>query len=604
MIWLYFISALVISLALVPLVRYVSIQRGLVVEPRMDRWHHDPTPTMGGIGIVLAFSVTIIVSWILNPSQAEIPWGILVGALVIFILGLYDDIKELSPPMKITGQLVAASLVVAQGYSTNFFTPRIENAIVAQIPNIVLSLIWIVGITNAINLLDNMDGLAAGIAFIAAMFLGYLFWRTGNYSMLTVSIALAGSILGFLVYNFPPASIFVGDSGSMFLGFILSVLAIARQPQASNVLAILGVPTLLFLLPILDTALVTTTRILRGESPAHGGRDHTSHRLIAFGFSERQVLLALFSVAIITGITGLVIEALDYWLSLILVPLLIVILAIITVYLARLKVVVDTDSRHPGTFSKMMIDLTYRRRVFEITLDLFLIGISLYIAFLLSGSFRMTDEIMRSFMSSLPWAIGTAYASFFIFGVYRGVWRYIGIDSLVRFSKATLGSVVLLVLVMNWLLNFDYIGVQLYLTYGLFLFMGIAATRASFRILDQSRSQPTKNPSKKVLIIGAGDKGELVTRWILMKPELEMRAAGILDNDPYMKGRQIHGIEVLGNYDDLKYMIESKKIDGVIFSNSAQLDADVISDIISTCEIKNIWAKELRFEFETVVLPQ
>ncbi len=604
MIWLYFISALVISLALVPFVRYVSIQRGLVVEPRMDRWHHDPTPTMGGIGIVLAFSVTIIVSWILNPSQAEIPWGILAGALVIFILGLYDDIKELSPPMKITGQLVAASLVVAQGYSTNFFTPRIENAIVAQIPNIVLSLIWIVGITNAINLLDNMDGLAAGIAFIAAMFLGYLFWRTGNYSMLTVSIALAGSILGFLVYNFPPASIFMGDSGSMFLGFILSVLAIARQPQASNVLAILGVPTLLFLLPILDTALVTTTRILRGESPAHGGRDHTSHRLIAFGFSERQVLLALFSVAIITGITGLVIEALDYWLSLILVPLLIVTLAVLTVYLARLKVVVDTDSRHPGTFSKIMIDLTYRRRVFEITLDLFLIGISLYIAFLLSGSFRMTDEIMRSFMSSLPWAIGTAYASFFIFGVYRGVWRYIGIDSLVRFSKATLGSVVLLVLVMNWLLNFDYIGVQLYLTYGLFLFMGIAATRASFRILDQSRSQPTKNPNKKVLIIGAGDKGELVIRWILMKPELEMRAAGILDNDPYMKGRQIHGIEVLGNYDDLKYMIESKKIDGVIFSNSAQLDADVISDIISTCEIKNIWAKELRFEFETVVLTQ
>lgn len=596
--WLYFFIALVISLALIPLVRRVSIRRGMVVVPRNDRWHQDPTPTLGGIGIVLAFIITISASRFLNPSSTEIPWGIMIGALIIFILGFYDDIKELSPPTKLAGQIVAASLVVAQGYTTNFFTPRIENPIVAQIPNILLTLVWIVGITNAINLLDNMDGLAAGIAFAAAMFLGYLFWRAGNYSMLAVSLALAGSVLGFLVFNFPPASIFMGDGGSMFLGFILSVLAIARQPQASNVLAILGVPTLLFLLPILDTALVTTTRILRGESPAQGGRDHTSHRLIAFGFSERQVLLALYSVAIITGIAGLVIEALDYWLSLILVPLLIITFAIMTVYLARLKVVVNPKSSHPGTFSKLMIDLTYRRRVFEIILDVFLIGIALYIAFLLTGGFRMTDEIMRLYMGMLPWAIGCAYASFFIFGVYRGVWRYFGVDSLVRFTKATLGSVVLLALVVFYLLKFDQIGVQLYLIHGIFLFMGMAASRASFKILDQSRSQPAIHPSEKVLIIGAGDKGEMAIRWMLMKPELELRAAGMLDNDPFMKGRQIHGVEVLGNYEDLEHLIESKNIDGVLLSNKDQLDGDVYSDVIAICNNKEIWVKSLMFEFE------
>jgi UDP-GlcNAc:undecaprenyl-phosphate GlcNAc-1-phosphate transferase len=601
---LSFFFALIISLGLVPLVRRVSMQRDMVVIPRDDRWHKDPTPTLGGIGIVLAFSITLIASSFLNPSGTEIPWGIIGGALIIFFLGLYDDIKELSPPTKLAGQIVAASLVVAQGYSTNFFTPRIENPIVAQIPNILLTMVWIVGITNAINLLDNIDGLAAGIAFATAIFLGFLFWRAGNYSLLAVSLALAGSVLGFLVYNFPPASIFMGDSGSMFLGFILSVLAIARQPQASNVLAILGVPTLLFLLPILDTALVTTTRILRGESPAQGGRDHTSHRLIAFGFSERQVLLALYSVAIITGIAGLVLEELDYWLSLILVPLLILTFAIITVYLARLKVVVNTKSSQPGTFSKLMIDLTYRRRILEIILDVFLIGISLYLAFLLTSSFRMTDETMRLYLGILPWAIGCAYASFFIFGVYRGVWRYIGVDSLVRFAKATLVSVVLLALIAYFVLGFDHFGVQLYLIYGVFLYMGIAASRASFKILDESRAQPANQPSERVLIVGAGDECEMAIRWMIMNPELQMRAACMLDNDPFLKGRQIHGVDVLGNYDDLEQLIESKNVDGVLLSSKDQLTREEYSKVIAICAEKKIWVKALRFEFESLKNPR
>jgi len=502
--------------------------------------------------------------------------------------------------MKLAGQIVAASLVVAQGYTTNFFTPRIESPIVAQIPNILLTMVWIVGITNAINLLDNMDGLAAGIAIAASLFLGYLFWRVGNYSMLAVTLALAGSVLGFLVFNFPPASIFMGDSGSMFLGFTLSVLAIARQPQASNVLAILGVPTLLFLLPILDTALVATTRILRGESPAQGGQDHTSHRLIAFGFSERQVLLALYSVAIITGIAGLVIESLDYWLSLILVPLLIITFAIFTVYLARLKIVVNPKSSQPGAFSRLMIDLTYRRRIFEIILDGFLIGISLYLAFLLTNGFRVTDEIMRMYMGMLPWAIGCAYASFFIFGVYRGVWRYIGVDSLVRFAKAALGSVALLTLVAYFLLEFDHYSVQIYLIYGIFLYLGIAASRASFKILDQSRVHPANQPYENVLMLGAGDKGEMAIRWMLMNPELQMRTVGMLDNDPYMKGRQIHGVDVLGNYEDLAHLIESKNINGVLISSKDQLTREVYNKVITICAEKKIWVKALRFDFETL----
>ena len=147
-------------------------------------------------------------------------------SIFIFFLGWYDDVKHISPPAKLIGQIIAAAIVISLGYTTHFFTPKISNNLVAQLPNTVLTFIWLVGITNAINLLDNMDGLAGGISFITTLLLGYLFWRAGNYSLVLVCAAISGSLIGFLIFNYPPASIFMGDSGSMFLGFTLACLAI------------------------------------------------------------------------------------------------------------------------------------------------------------------------------------------------------------------------------------------------------------------------------------------------------------------------------------------------------------------------------------------
>jgi UDP-GlcNAc:undecaprenyl-phosphate GlcNAc-1-phosphate transferase len=247
-------------------------------------------------------------------------------------------------------------------------------------------------------------------------------------------MALGGSLLAFVVYNFPPASIFMGDSGSLFLGFFLATLAIARQPQASNVFAVMGVPTLLFMLPILDTTLVTVTRILRGQSPAQGGRDHTSHRLVAFGLSERQTLFVLYSVALVSGIVAISIETLDYWLSLVLVPLLVLSLALLAAYLGRIKVVVSAASERAGAITRLMVELTYRRRTFEILLDFLLIGFAYYLAFWTNYGLSMNEVSLGLFLTTLPIALVGTYLSFFIFGVYRGVWRYVGVDELLRYA--------------------------------------------------------------------------------------------------------------------------------------------------------------------------
>ena len=181
----------------------------------------------------------------------------------------------------------------------------------------------------------------------------------------------------------------MGDAGSLFLGFTLAVLAIARQPQASNVLAVMGVPTLLFLLPILDTILVTFTRVLRGQSPAQGGRDHASHRLIAFGLSERQAVIVLYAVGVTSGIAAAALESLNYWYSLVLAPILVLGLALLTAYLGGLKVVHSQKelSRH-GPITRIMLELTYKRRVLEVILDFVLFAVAYYLAFLISSGLK------------------------------------------------------------------------------------------------------------------------------------------------------------------------------------------------------------------------
>ena len=594
---LSFAISLVLSVVLVWIIRRLCIQFGWVVSPRDDRWHKTPTPTLGGIGIFLAFIISLLIVTVLDGEIDKTKWGLLAGSIVVFALGIYDDFRKISPPAKLVGQIIAAALAIYLGYTTNFFTPKIHNTILAQLPNILLTFIWLIGITNALNLLDNMDGLAAGIAVITAGFLGFLFWQTNDITLLVVALTLGGSILGFLFFNFPPASIFMGDSGSLFIGFTLAILAIARPPQASNVFAVVGVPTLLFLLPILDTILVMVTRILRGASPAQGGRDHTSHRLVAFGLSERQTLLVLSIVAVVSGVAAIGIEEIDYWISLVLVPILVISLALVTAYLGRIKVVDSPMSVKSGRISQWMIELTYRRHLLEILLDFFLIGISYYIAYWISSGFSINESDLAQFLISLPAIYAGSYLSFFYNGIYQGVWRYVGVGDYLRYAKASLGSVILFMIANYLILKGDPLAPVLAL-FGAILFFSLALSRSSFRILDLLSSRQVRTKEERVLILGAGDAGEMAIRWISMNPELGFRPVGILDRDRYNIGRQIHGIPILGDYEQLESILHKKKVSGVLMTTDMKISDDRITEILSICRSNGQWIRKLRLEFE------
>jgi UDP-GlcNAc:undecaprenyl-phosphate GlcNAc-1-phosphate transferase len=581
--------AFVISLLLVPLIRRLSFSLGKVAQPRRDRWHKTPTALLGGVGMFAAFMLSLL----LTGRGVALRWELLLGCTIVFGLGIYDDIRELSPPTKLAGQILAAVVVVTAGYVTGFF----ENSLL----NVMITVVWLVGITNAINLLDNMDGLAAGISLISAGFLAYFFWQSNDAAeqeLLLITMALFGAILGFLIFNFPPAKIFMGDSGSLLLGFTLAALAIARRPQASNVLAVMSVPTLIFLLPILDTSLVMFTRLLRGQSPAQGGRDHTSHRLVAFGLSERQAVLVLYAIALTSGVVGATIEQLDYTLSLLLIPVIVLGFALLTAYLGRLTVVeVPQDQDRRGRIIKnLLLDLTYKRRMFEIALDFFLISISYYVAIWVRDGFVLSDAATAYFVQTVPFVLAATLLAFFVFGVYRGVWRYFGITDLVRFGRAVLIGAALILGLFLLLFSDQTNSTGLIFLYAVFLFLGMMASRSSFRILDQIYGWQSKGDSGevRVLIDGAGDMGELALRWIVSNSEIEYRVIGFIDEDAFKQGRRIHGVRVLGGRHDLSEIAASHDIAGVITTGSTTVDPQLLAG----CQEAGLWVRALRLSFD------
>jgi UDP-GlcNAc:undecaprenyl-phosphate GlcNAc-1-phosphate transferase len=581
------------SLLIIPAVRWFSFQTGRVALPRADRWHQQPTPTLGGVGMFIAFAIGLLAVLITKTDYNLFigRWSILLGIIIMFLVGIYDDYKPISPPVKLAFQMLAATIVIFFGENTiNFFR--------WPIANIMLTFIWLVGITNAINLLDNMDGLAGGVALIASAFLSVFFWMTGYPDLLVLSLAIGGSILGFLVFNFPPAKIFMGDSGSMLLGFSLAALAIARRTQASNVFAIVGVPTLVFLLPILDTGLVSITRILRGQSPTTGGTDHTSHRLVAFGLSERQAVLVLYSIAVISGLASIGLEAWDYDLSLVMIPILLIGLSLFVAYLARMKVVTSVQD-HSNILTRWFVNLTFKRRIFELIFDLFLIGVSYYLAFWTRFGLNMTTDSMNLFLHSWPIILAVTFGALFLLGVYKGVWRYIGVNDLLRYVFAAIISGGISWLIVKLVFpNQSYTG-DVFLLFSVYLLIGLSGSRSSFLVLDRFYVRQFSGVEKEnVLLYGAEDAGEIALRWILRNPKIGYVVVGFLDEDELKWGSNIHGINVLGDLNKLDQFIDEKRVGGVIITKEKFLKSPAGVKFASICRSKGVWLRVLKLEFE------
>ena len=299
-----FILALAISFACTPAVRMLAIKIKAVDVPKDNRrMHKVPIPRMGGLAIFAGFLVSVL---FFVPLGTEFR-SILIGALILVVLGIIDDIVALKPKTKFAGQIIAALIPALSGVSihgiVNPFVPGQYSTL--GIFSIPLTVIWIVGITNAVNFIDGLDGLACGVSAIATVTMFIIAVLFGETYIALMMAALAGACLGFLPYNMNPAKIFMGDTGSMFLGYILATVSIQGLFKFFAVISF-AVPFILLGLPIFDTGFAIVRRLLKGQSPLQADRGHVHHRLIDLGFDQKQSVAILYAFSALMGLTAVI----------------------------------------------------------------------------------------------------------------------------------------------------------------------------------------------------------------------------------------------------------------------------------------------------------
>lgn len=300
--WSFYLLVFGISLAFAllftPIAKRLALYFDIVDRPGGRKIHTTVVPYLGGLAIYAAFWLGVSISM---PNHIQQLAAIVVAGTLIMLLGLWDDRNGMSPVMKLAGQGLAAVIVLISGilFEVSDFA----------VVNVVVSLVWMVGLCNAVNLLDNMDGLSGGATLISSFFLFLLSVLNGQYLVSGMSLSLMGACLGFLHYNFAPASIFMGDAGSLFLGFMTSVLAIKLRPAIDGESLQFIVAVTLLGLPILDTTLVTIHRLLNGRPWYEGGKDHLSHRLVLMGLTRINAVLVLYAVAASYGFLAVLLNA-------------------------------------------------------------------------------------------------------------------------------------------------------------------------------------------------------------------------------------------------------------------------------------------------------
>ena len=299
-----FLAMVIVAFVITPLFRSLARAKGVLDYPGGRKQQRKPVPYLGGLAIALPISIsslTLLLSDIDSSIKNEIYFGLILPSVVIAIVGLLDDIYELSPKVRFISQSLVGVITSLLLFINGTGVEILENPWL----NGLLTSLWVVGIINAVNFIDNMDGLATGIAIIASLAFFIIAFNNGQYLVAALSAALAGSCTGFIFWNKKPASIYLGDAGALYIGFLLAAISIRidinQLPQIDRIV----VPILILIIPFIDTTQVVISRIYRGKSPFQGGRDHVSHLLLNKGLSENKVVITIWLFAIFFAVIAI-----------------------------------------------------------------------------------------------------------------------------------------------------------------------------------------------------------------------------------------------------------------------------------------------------------
>ncbi|HEY0025991.1 MAG TPA: hypothetical protein VGB24_24085 [Longimicrobium sp.] len=593
---LAFAVAFLISLALTPAVRAWARAVGIIANPTLDRWHQKPTALLGGVAIYGAFVGGMTISLLLSGGSGErstfgaVHLGVLASSSLMFVVGLVDDRLKLRPASKLIAQGVAAAIVVSLGVVYPLTPWAVVNALA--------TVFWFLALTNALNLLDNMDGVAVGVAGIAAAVLAFSFASEGEWALAAVCMALAGAVAGFLPFNFNPASIFMGDSGSLFIGSLLAGLGAAYPTTASgSIVSVLFVPALIVAIPILDTLLVTVTRTLAGRSISVGGRDHTSHRLVAMGLSQRQTALLLYTVAGVGGGAALVLRNMGAAIALPVGAVILAGLVVCAAYLGGMHKY-DDDGQLPPRATLLVSNLFHKRRAAEVLLDLVLFAVAYSTAYLIRYDGAPPPDQAAILSGTLAVAVVSKSVAFGTMGVYRGTWQHLSVKDVHRLGKAALLGSLLTTAALVFFFRGDHFARGILIVDALLVGLLTIGARASFRSLDSVRHSLDQSGAP-ALIYGAGRGGELVLRHLRARPELRLRPVGFLDDNASKANWLIHGVPVVGGFEQLAGVVARTRTRTVVVG-TGKLRPARMEELRQACRALDVQLLKLEVELRPV----
>ncbi len=586
---LAFAIALVTSVALGALVRRFAPTIGAVVPPRPDRWHRAPTPTMGGMAVAAATTIGfLVVAW--RPSLVAdlLPWApALAASLAMFVVGVLDDRLQLSPVAKLVASLAIGAFLV-------FALAGTEPDAARRTLHTLLAIVWFAGVCHAFNLLDNMDGLAAGVALIATAFFAWLLADVLGAAMVMLLVSLAGALLGFLYWNRPTARLFMGDSGSLFIGAMLASTSLVPLFDSGVSLSGPMVPLALILtVPLFDTAFVLVLRRLAGRSATKGGTDHVSHRLVSLGFSERSAVRILYLLGLMGGVTAWGLTAGGVEATIPLAAIFGVVVMLVGLYLARVPAYNAQDfmALEQSSFAPLLKDLTFRWHAGEVMLDLVLIVACYYFAYRLRFEGETFDHFLPYFTASLPIVLGCKLASLYGSGLYQRSWETFSLRDIAVVLRGVLIGSALSVLAAAYFYRFEGSSRVVFILDALLLTIAIVATRASFRSMSLVAASRSKR-SRRVVVYGAGAFGQLIVREMRANPHWSMNPVAFIDDDPTKMHRWIMGVPVRGALTDLEETLRKYKVEEVILS-SPSINGSIERTIRDVCATRDCKVRRL-----------
>ncbi len=591
--------AAVVGFALTPAAGWLSKAVGAIDKPGPRKIHQVPIPRLGGIAVIVALGVTVLVMLRLG---ADLPGdflkGLGLGLLPVLLISIIDDIRSVPAVIKFAAHGIGAAIAVSYGFSLGNTVHILGVGTSIAVVAIPVSWLWIVGVTNAFNLTDGLDGLAAGLALISASSLAAVALVTGDAPQAFMSIAVAGALIGFLPYNAFPAKIFFGDTGAATIGFVLACLGLWGTSRLTSGMAVL-VPILVMGIPVAD-ALVTIARRtlgryigLKDSRVFKADQEHIHHRLLRKGLSHRNVVLLLHGAGIAIALIGVLSIFLTSGRAAFI---------IVTVLLAATLGIRELDYEEfnvvrSGLVLRMYDMPALRTGAFRVFTDLALVALSVYGAFVLKfDEWNLSEHrdvavtlIVTLFPVTVLVSLGT--------GVYRRSWRHVTIEDLLLSVVACVGSGAISLILVSyfappgpWLLTY-------FVIYTL-LFTGcVLAVRSSFRLLLYWKE--TGNTGERVLVYGADLEGAMALQELFWNRAGAFRPVGFIDDDPKNMNRLFNGFRVFGNINAVDKIASAHKATAVVIGSS-KISTEQAAAAQALCNRAGVALWRLRIELHSL----